>query len=250
MTIIKLDATPSTNTYLSALWRQGIFQPPVAVYTVDQTAGRGRRGEVWQSESGKNLTISFLIPNPTTQFSHSFAVIVQVSLLIHQWLEQLQVPNLKIKWPNDIMAGSKKICGILVERALLGASASPFVVGVGINLNQQHFKALDHVTSVVNETGKHLDIDEMARSLSALVENGFSDALELDTKEYSRLIQRFESRLYQMGERCCVAIQDNSFQNVTILGVNEDGRLRVRDPLGEVLFLDSAETHFDYAAKC
>ena len=49
MTIIKLDATPSTNTYLSALWRQGIFQPPVAVYTMDQTAGRGRRGGVWQS---------------------------------------------------------------------------------------------------------------------------------------------------------------------------------------------------------
>lgn len=250
MTIIKLDATPSTNTYLSALWRQGIFQPPVAVYTMDQTAGRGRRGGVWQSEAGKNLTISFLIPDPTTQFSHSFAVIVQVSLLIHQWLEQLQVPNLKIKWPNDIMAGSKKICGILVERALLGGSASPFVVGVGINLNQEHFNAIEHATSVVKETGKYLDVDEMARSLSELVEKGFSEPLELDVNQYSRLIQRFESQLYQMGEHCCVAIQDGSFQHVTILGVHEDGRLRVRNSQGEVLFLDSTETRFDYAAKC
>ena len=250
MTIIKLDATPSTNSYLSALWRQGIFEPPVAVYTLDQTAGRGRRGEVWQSESGKNLTISFLLPDPTNEFSQSFAVIVHVSLLVYQWLEQLQVPDLKIKWPNDIMAGSKKICGILVERALLGASASPFVVGIGINLNQEHFKALEHATSVRNETGKSLDVDEMARSLSALVEKRFSEIQDLNAKEYSRLIERFESHLYQKGECCCVAVQDNSFHNVTILGVNEDGRLRVRDPNGEVLFLDSAETHFDYSAKC
>lgn len=250
MTIIKLDATPSTNSYLSALWRQGIFEPPVAIYTMDQSAGRGRRGEVWQSEPGKNLIISFLLPDPTNEFSQSFSVIVQISLLIYQWLEQLQVPDLKIKWPNDIMAGSKKICGILVERALLGASASPFVVGIGINLNQEHFKELEHATSVLNETGKCFDIDEMARSLSALIENRFSEIQDLKANQYSRLIQRFESHLYQMGERCCVAVQDNSFQNVIILGVNEDGRLRVSDPQGEVLFLDSAETHFDYAAKC
>jgi BirA family transcriptional regulator, biotin operon repressor / biotin---[acetyl-CoA-carboxylase] ligase len=250
MTIIKLDAIDSTSSYLSALWRQGIFAPPVAVYTSYQTAGRGRRGEQWQSEPHKNLTISFLLDYCSKDPVQSFALIMQTSLVVMQLLEQLKVPDLAIKWPNDIMSGSKKICGILVERALMGSQSSPFVVGVGININQQRFDALSHVTSVTLETNQVQAVDDLARRLTALVEEVMTQSLVLEDQAYTSLLMRFEEFLYQKGNHCEVSINQGSFETVKILGVNEDGRLKIQDKRLNLRLLDSAETQFNYAAKC
>ena len=250
MTIIKLDAIDSTSSYLSALWRQGLFAPPVAVYTSNQTAGRGRRGDLWQSDPHKNLTISFLLDYCSKDATQSFALIMQTSLVVMRLLGQLGVPDLAIKWPNDIMSGAKKICGILVERALLGSQSSPFVVGVGINVNQHHFEGLTHATSVMLKINEIHDIDGLARRLSASVEEAMSGQLELEPQAYVALLSQFEEVLYQKGDYCEVSVNQGDYQRVKILGINQDGRLQVQDANQHHFLLDSSETRFVYAEKC
>jgi BirA family biotin operon repressor/biotin-[acetyl-CoA-carboxylase] ligase len=249
MTIIKLDAIDSTSSYLSALWRQGIFAPPVALYTNYQTAGRGRRGEQWQSEPHNNLTISFLLDYCSKDPLQSFALIMQTSLVVMQLLEQLEVPDLRFKLPNDIMSGSKKICGILVERALMGSQSSPFVVGVGINVNQERFDTLSHVTSVALETNQVQAVDDLARRLTALIEDVMTQSSVLEDQEYTSLLMRFEEYLYQKGNHCEVSIRQGLFETVKILGVNKDGRLKIQDTQLNVRLLDSADSQFNYVAK-
>ncbi len=249
MTIIKLDAIDSTSSYLSALWRQGLFAPPVAVYTSNQSAGRGRRGDAWQSEPYKNLTISFLLDYCSKDATQSFALIMQTSLVVMRLLGQMGVPNLAIKWPNDIMSGSKKICGILVERAILGSQSSPFVVGVGINVNQQDFETLTHATSVRLKTNETHDIDALARRLSTSLEESMGGQIELEPLAYVALLNQFEEVLYRKGDYCKVSVNRADYQTVRIIGVTSEGRLRVQDTDGHQFLLDSAETRFIYAEK-
>jgi len=250
MTIIKLDAIDSTSSYLSALWRQDLLAPPVAVYTSNQLAGRGRRGDSWQSEPYKNLTISFLLDYCSKDATQSFALIMQTSLVVMHLLGQLGVPNLAIKWPNDIMSGSKKICGILVERALLGSQSSPFVVGVGINVNQQDFESLTHATSVRLKTDETFDIDALARRLSTSLEEATNGQIQLEPLAYVALLNQFEEVLYRKGDYCEVSVNRADYQTVKIVGVTSEGRLRVQDTNEREFLLDSAETRFVYAEKC
>ena len=148
------------------------------------------------------------------------------------------------------MSGAKKICGILVERALLGSQSSPFVVGVGINVNQHHFEGLTHATSVMLKINEIHDIDGLARRLSASVEEAMSGQLELEPQAYVALLSQFEEVLYQKGDYCEVSVNQGDYQRVKILGVNQDGRLQVQDANQHHFLLDSSETRFVYAEKC
>lgn len=249
MTTIKLDAIDSTSSYLSALWRQGLFAPPVAVYTYHQTAGRGRRGDLWQSEANKNLTISFLIDFKTKSLKHSFGIVMQTALTVVRFLEEFQVPELKIKWPNDIMSGDQKLCGILVERALQGAQSSPFVVGIGINVNQEDFESLPHATSMKLRTEKTYDLDTLSSALVHQIENTFEQQSLQDELEVAQLLSQFNKLLYAKGQFCAVTIDQHLNQKVKILEVTDEGNLRVEDLESKQFLLESASVHFDYAEK-
>ena len=103
-----------------------------------QTAGQGQRGNSWEAEPGKNLTFSILyrpagLP-PMAQFAMSEAVALAV-------VDFLGVHGLeaKVKWPNDIYVGDRKICGILIRHSITATCVDYSVIGVGINANQTEF---------------------------------------------------------------------------------------------------------------
>ncbi|MEK9559870.1 MAG: biotin--[acetyl-CoA-carboxylase] ligase, partial [Flavobacteriaceae bacterium] len=105
MNIIKVDATNSTSTLIASLFRSRAIEIPSALYTIDQTGGRGRLERPWSSEPGKNLTISYVLPDFGSSPKAVFRAMRQITWSVIEILEVAGIPDLSVKWPNDIMAG-------------------------------------------------------------------------------------------------------------------------------------------------
>lgn len=153
------DQLESTNSYLRQN-HQGM--PQYAVVTAAyQTAGRGQRGNGWESEPGRNLLFSMLYYppadlSPSRQFQISKAVALAVAETVDRLLDGTDHPEVCIKWPNDIYVGDRKIAGILIENALQSSTRiAHSIIGVGLNVNQREFRSgAPNPVSAVNITGR------------------------------------------------------------------------------------------------
>lgn len=103
-----------------------------------QTAGRGQRGNSWESGDGQNLLFTVLLRPEFLNVQKQFAISQIVALAVVKYLETKGL-HPKIKWPNDIYINDRKICGILIEHSVSSANLSASIVGIGINVNQLHF---------------------------------------------------------------------------------------------------------------
>ena len=168
MQIIKLNATDSTNTYLKDLLAETRLADYSVVIAKNQTQGKGQRGEKWLSEKGKNLTVSILKLKPKVALERQFLLNTIVSLSLIKTLEGYNVPNLAVKWPNDILSGHHKIAGILIENIIKSQHIESSVIGVGLNVNQKSFNGLPKVTSLKTILGRSLNLEEL---LSNLLQN-------------------------------------------------------------------------------
>ena len=113
--------------------------PEGSVWVADfQTAGRGQRGNTWESGAGKNLLFTVLLRPDFLHVAKQFAISQITALAIVKYLETKGLSP-KIKWPNDIYIGDKKICGILIEHTVAGVNLSASILGIGININQTQF---------------------------------------------------------------------------------------------------------------
>src|SRR5690606_8606593 len=108
-----------------------------------------------------NLTFSVLKNFKKLMAIDQFHINICVSLAIYEALSQINVPDLMIKWPNDIMSGRHKICGILIENVLSGPDINSSIIGIGLNVNQLTFKNLPDVSSLKLLTGITFDLDEL-----------------------------------------------------------------------------------------
>lgn len=191
MDIIKLNATPSTNDYL----KKKCSTQPVENFTVvtaeNQTQGKGQRGNVWQSESGKNLTFSVLVKGLFRSGSSVFDLNIAVSLSIIEVLESHKIPKLNIKWPNDILSDGKKIGGILIENTISGQQSVSSIIGIGLNVNQTDFNDFPKASSLKNSTQKEFDRDEIMLNIvqkikenTELISLGKSDILWKNYHDY------------------------------------------------------------------
>ena len=159
MKIIKLDAINSTNEYLKNYIQDKSIRNSHAVYTFNQTKGKGQRGKTWLSEPEKNLAFSICFFPKNLKVNDQFCLNMIVSLLIINTLKSLKIPNLKIKWPNDILSGEKKICGILNEIKVKGNMIDNIIVGFGINVNQDNFENLPNASSLKLIKNINYDLD-------------------------------------------------------------------------------------------
>ena len=153
MLLIKLDATDSTNDYLKELLTSEDPPNGTVVWTQWQRKGRGQMGRNWISEAGKNLTFSILNKFNNFPVGEQFLLNMVTSLAITGVLKRHDVPDLKIKWPNDILSGKHKICGILVEAIIKGTDLKAAIIGIGLNVNQEHFEESLRATSIKITTG-------------------------------------------------------------------------------------------------
>lgn len=163
MEIIHLEETASTNSYLARIAAESAHGTVVSAYR--QTAGRGQRGNSWESEQGKNLTFSILLKDtgvaPSEQFQLSEACALGVAHTLRRYIGQASV-----KWPNDIYYGDSKICGMLIEHSLSGGKIGHTIAGIGINVNQTVFRSdAPNPISMAMAAGREFDTGEVLESV-------------------------------------------------------------------------------------
>ena len=171
MRIKWLQEVDSTNNEL--LRHVGDYDNLSVIAAVNQTAGRGQRGNRWVSAPGDNLTFSFLLKPSGLPAREVMAVTCFATLAVRDALRAEGVPAV-VKWPNDIYVGNRKICGMLVENGLDGADIAWSVVGIGINLNQTEFPGeVLNATSLRRLTGRTYEpapfLEKLCHGLEALL---------------------------------------------------------------------------------
>lgn len=136
--LLSLQEVTSTSLYMKNLSNVKSLPNGSTVYTDFQTAGRGQKGNSWESARGENLMFSTILYPIGLKADHSFIVSQIISLAIKDVLEKYTA-DISIKWPNDIYWKEKKITGILIENDIMGDEVDKVIIGVGINLNQTAF---------------------------------------------------------------------------------------------------------------
>ncbi len=221
--VIFVPECHSTNDEVQRLLQQSGSPEGLVVITANQTAGRGQRGNAWESEPGKNLTFSIgLKPHfldPKRQFYLSMAVSLGLFDCISTVLPELEV---KIKWPNDIMLNGKKTCGILIENQLAGQVFDRSVVGIGLNVNQVLF-SIPTATSFAKEAG---EIFELNRLLPLLLEKFEARYLQLKAGEFDRIRYDYEQHLFWRDEVHDFVVDEHPVSGI-LTGVSEEGKLDV-----------------------
>ena len=222
MHLIKFDAIDSTSNYLRRLMVKEEVKDGTVIWALQQTQGRGQPGKTWNSEGGKNLTFSIL--NRFNEFlaKDHFLVNIWVSLAIKQVLDNYGIPNLRIKWPNDIMAARKKICGILIENQLRGNQIKHSIIGIGLNVNQIHFPELPNATSISNEIGRFVVLENLLDEICKAILNAIPDQVHLPIA-YQR--EAYEKELFGYQEKMEYEdLSGNRFLAVN-LGIDPQGLL-------------------------
>ena len=112
------------------------------VSALEQTKGRGQRGNTWLSLAGENLTFSLIVKDFRIKSNEQSAISQATALSLTKLLGRYGI-EARIKWPNDIYTGDNKICGILIENSLKGMEIDWSIIGIGLNVNQTSFP--DHL---------------------------------------------------------------------------------------------------------
>ena len=194
--IIWLKLTDSTND--EARRRLDVLDNLSVVAARTQTSGRGQGDHTWTSESGQNLTFTFILKFPPCAPLAAVDILLitqTVTRAIREYLLSKGV-EARIKWPNDIYVGDKKICGILIENILGGKQVAASMVGIGLNLNQLHFPAdLPTHVSLRQVTGRRYDL---RKELILLRKELEKSASLLDSQEgRTELAQYFDAWVFR-----------------------------------------------------
>ncbi len=224
MQLIKLSATDSTNAYLRRLSRRESVPDFTVVQAAYQTAGRGQPGTDWEAEEGKNLTFSVLKVFESAASDKQFLLNIRTALAVSRVLEDLEIPGVQVKWPNDILSGGKKVCGILVENQLKGSRLVQSIIGIGLNVNQTAFPGLPGATSLKIASGSAFDLDELLYALVSELRNTFRrDGPEADAADW----RAYERQLYLKDRPALFSRPGGTPFRATIRGLDPGGRLRV-----------------------
>ena len=216
--------------------REGDYTHGDVVVADVQTAGRGQRGNRWESAGGANLTFSMVLRPTFLAVADQFLLSEAVALAIVDMLGDYGI-TAQVKWPNDIYVDGRKIAGILIENDIMGAAMSRSIVGIGLNVNQTEFDpSLPGPISMKLASGRYFDRgDTLTRLLKTLtvrcesLARGASDTI----------IRDYHHHLYRLGEPAQYTLPDGTVFTGTIKRVRPSGELVVHhadSSVGEYLF--------------
>lgn len=265
---IEVEKTDSTNSYLAILATggpisfhllplsggegKGVFDGTVVI-TKRQEQGKGQRDNRWESEPGKNLTLSILLKPTFLRTDEQFQLNKAVSLGVAEFVLAVFFPfeggkgDVRIKWPNDIYIGNKKIAGILIENSVSGNTLQQSIVGIGINVNQEKFSAeLPNPTSLKLVSGKEFDLKECLEELCSCIEKRYLQLRPpsgILPKEEGGIDSDYLKSLYRFGEPANYKYKGQAL-NAKITGVTKVGKLMIETEKGKMLECDFKEVMF------
>jgi len=225
--IIKINATNSTNSFLKELAQNSSLDEITVAVTNNQTSGRGQMNNSWISEPYKNLTFSLFTTLKKVKVEHQAYLNFAVSLAIYDVLLEYDVPNLYIKWPNDIMSGKKKICGILIENTFSYSRIKNTIIGIGLNVNQEKFhKNLTNASSLKIILKKSIELEALMNTIINHINLKLS-CVEL--KNFNQIYNRYHQALYKKGIPTTFLNQKTNQLFMGIInGVSSSGNLQIQ----------------------
>ncbi len=219
-----IDETDSTNTLL--LKRENGFEENGSVVLAEkQLSGKGRMDRTWYSAKYENLTFSLLITNKKLLEINPFVYTFGSAVAVARTLDSLFQVQTGVKWPNDLLIRDRKICGILSESVISGASFTRLVVGIGLNVNQTNFVGDYRIppTSLAVELGTEVSRER----LLAEILNEFEEIILLGEKNPQRVLKDWKDRCPLMGDKISVQQGSEIFDGV-FDDVDENGALLLR----------------------
>ncbi len=228
--LISVPECHSTNTSLQGLNDSSPLAEGTIFIAAHQSAGRGQRGNSWESAAGKNITFSVLL-NPTfLPPAEQFKLNMAVSLGVTEGIQTLISAPVLLKWPNDLWVNNRKLGGILIENQIRGQILSSSVIGIGINVNQLEFQS-PVATSLAAQVGREFELQMV---LEAVVESLEGEYLRLRAGN-PELKSRYLAKVYRMGESQRFLADGESFEGI-IRDVDDSGRLCVDTMAGPRVF--------------
>jgi len=213
----------STNDHLKAMVAAPEF---TCVVADEQTAGRGRRARTWHSSHGDGLYLSVLFLPRSDSSSRLPLIGLLAAIAVAETLIERGVAGVDIKWPNDVLAGGRKISGVLAEAVSAGQESLRLILGVGVNLNHRSFppELSESATSLAIETGERVVVEEFRDRLLEKIAQWYELWLR---GELASIIDRWSQlSTYARGQRVVVRIEEERLTGVTD-GLTETGALRL-----------------------
>jgi len=183
----------------------------LAVYTFNQTKGRGQYGNSWENLPEENLAYSFALKTKNINVSDT-CFNFYTAILVRDFIANLTKTEVKIKWPNDLILKNKKICGMLFEK-----NKNYFVVGIGINILQENFKNLPKAGSILSQTGLSFELKAFTESLHQYL---FEHLVQKEIP--NDVLELYHLHLYRKNE-VSVFEKNEVRQNGIIQNVDENG---------------------------
>ncbi len=213
----------STNTFALQLCQETPFPAEgTVVIAARQAQGRGQQGNDWEAEPGKNFTLSMILYPTFLAITNQFYLNIFTALAIQDYLQQKSCANVRIKWPNDVFIGEKKVCGILIENQLKRNLLANTVIGIGLNMNQRQF-AVKSATSLGLVLDREFELKDELEILLGRIEARF---LQLRHGEFDRLMKDYLKAMLWINEMHIFHAGGVYFEG-SIRGIDQSGRLRV-----------------------
>ena len=226
--LIHFKEIDSTNNYLKNSYK--LLDDFTFASTDYQSHGKGRNDRVWESNSGENIMFSFLLKNAALMKEFNIISLL-TAVEVSKEIEKYGFNNVSIKWPNDVLIGDKKVCGILLE----GQVPEYLVVGVGLNVNQKTFPdgLRRPATSLCLEHKKDINIEELKEKLFPSLVNSLTN-LDLD-----KSLEYFRNHNYLLNKRVRVLVNNQTFIG-EVVGIDNSFCLQIATH-DMLLHVDSGE---------
>jgi BirA family biotin operon repressor/biotin-[acetyl-CoA-carboxylase] ligase len=233
----RFERLPSTNDLAREMAASGV-EEGVTVTAREQTEGRGRQGRNWSSPPGEGLYMSVVL-RPDINPELSSVITLAAAVAVAETLKLDFQIEADIKWPNDVLASGRKICGILVEAAIEKERLLYAVMGIGVNVAQREFaeEIRDSATSMLIESGKLVAADDVLAPLLSRLEPWYRRAL----KRQDEVIARWEE-ISTYAHDCAVGVEtrDGLVKGLT-RGVTAVGALIIETDAGQLREITSGE---------
>jgi BirA family biotin operon repressor/biotin-[acetyl-CoA-carboxylase] ligase len=239
---IELQSIDSTNKYAMGLIHgnhlpdgQSEAQHGMAIFTYEQTAGKGQRGKNWASQKDLNIALSILLNPYPLSIPDQFKLSVCIAVSGWEFFSKYAGDETKVKWPNDIYWRDRKAGGILIENIIQSGQSVVgrwqwSVIGIGININQTDFDPdLSNPVSLKQLTGKIHEPIELAKELCSIIEKNYQ---LLIAGNFMTLFEKYQSHLYKKDEKVKLKKGTRVFETM-IKGVSETGQLITQHSIEE-----------------
>jgi BirA family biotin operon repressor/biotin-[acetyl-CoA-carboxylase] ligase len=238
--IHSFSSCESTNLEAAKKIQQGNCLEGDLFVTQNQTAGRGQRDNVWESQAKSNLTFSIVLRPNFLLISEQFYLNMAISLAIIESLRGELKDKLKVKWSNDIYYEDKKLGGVLIENNIQGAKIAYSIIGIGLNINQLVFQNPKAI-SLSAITGKTYDLD---KKIAQIVENIERNYIFLKQGKKDLIKTNYLAQLYWYQElHKFKNLQTQTEFEGQIIGIDKVGRLAM-EVNRKVLYFNFKEIQF------